>query len=240
MCGRYVSPEDRDLEQYFELRYPKPLLPLARCYNAAPSLVLPVVRLIEGRLVAEPMTWGLVPSWWSKEDLPKHTINARAEEAADKAMWRDAARSGRALVPAVGYYEWKGAKPPKQPYFIRATDGGLLWLAGLWSAWLHPDRPALMSYAILTTAASPSMSDLHHRMPVALPRGAWDAWLDLKQRDGNTAIQAALGSATQDFASHPVSTMVNSVRNNDPRLIDPLRDPLHDSPAESDGQSSLF
>jgi putative SOS response-associated peptidase YedK len=240
MCGRYVSPEDRDLEQHFELRYPKPLLPLVRCYNAAPSLVLPVVRLIEGRLVAEPMTWGLVPNWWNKEELPTHTINARAEEAADKPMWRDAARSGRALVPAVGYYEWKGAKPPKQPWFIRADDGGLLWLAGLWSEWLHPDRPALMSYAILTTNASPSMSDLHHRMPVALPRGAWDAWLDPKQRDGKTAIQVAVGAATQDFASHPVSTMVNSVRNNEPRLIDPLRDPPPDWPSESEREPKLL
>ncbi len=240
MCGRYVSPEDRDLEQLFELRFPKPLLPLARCYNAAPSLVLPVVRLIGGSLVAEPMTWGLVPNWWSKEELPTHTINARAEEAADKPMWRDAARSGRALVPAVGYYEWKGAKAPKQPYFIHSADGDLLWLAGLWSEWLHPDRPALMSYAILTTNASPSMSDLHHRMPVALPREAWDAWLDPKQRDGNAAIRAALGSATRDFANHPVSTMVNSVRNNDPRLIEPVQDAASDPARDPDGQPQLF
>jgi putative SOS response-associated peptidase YedK len=148
--------------------------------------------------------------------------------------------SARALVPAVGYYEWKGAKPPKQPYFIHAGDGGLLWLAGLWSEWLHPDRPALMSYAILTTAASSSMSDLHHRMPVALPRGAWDAWLDPKQRDGKAAIQAAVDSATQNLAHYPVSAMVNSVRNNDPRLIDPVPDSPPDQPSDPDGNLQLF
>jgi hypothetical protein len=38
-------------------------------------------------------------------------------------MFRQAFEHRRCLVPADGFYEWKGAKPPKTPYLIRMHDG---------------------------------------------------------------------------------------------------------------------
>src|SRR5262245_55885198 len=105
MCGRYVAPDERAIEQYFELRKEHPFQ--GELFNAAPSLALPVVLSVYGKLAAEPMQWCFVPFWWTKDELPNSTINARAEDAADKPMWRDAVKYGRALVPALGYYEWR-------------------------------------------------------------------------------------------------------------------------------------
>ena len=94
-----------------------------------------MVRAIDGKLVAEPMQWGLIPGWWNKDELPTRTINTRADEAPEKPMWRAAVKNSRALVPAMGYYEWQGAKPPKQPYYIHLPGNELMCFAGLWSEW---------------------------------------------------------------------------------------------------------
>jgi len=82
------------------------------------------------------MRWGLIPCWWKKplKQLPA-TFNARAESVADKSMFRDAFKRHRCIVPASGYYEWLKVPDGKQPYFISATDGGVLSFAGLRGRW---------------------------------------------------------------------------------------------------------
>jgi putative SOS response-associated peptidase YedK len=49
--------------------------------------------------------------------------------------WQGAIRHQRALVPALGYYEWTQTSSPKQPYYIRLPDEPLTCFAGLWSSW---------------------------------------------------------------------------------------------------------
>jgi putative SOS response-associated peptidase YedK len=45
-------------------------------------------------------------------------INARAEIVSRKASFRNVFRKRRCLIPADGFYEWKGEKGDKQPYFV--------------------------------------------------------------------------------------------------------------------------
>jgi putative SOS response-associated peptidase YedK len=62
--------------------------------------------------------WGLIPFWWKEARPPASTINARAEDAATKPMWRDAYRRQRCLVPATHYFEWMksdGGKISRRP-----------------------------------------------------------------------------------------------------------------------------
>ncbi|MFM2288927.1 MAG: hypothetical protein RL684_2070, partial [Pseudomonadota bacterium] len=76
MCGRYLSPDQAALERDGDLRVRNPF---ERVYNAAPTMKLPVVRVMQEGREALPMHWGLVPTWWSKPELPTHSINARSE-----------------------------------------------------------------------------------------------------------------------------------------------------------------
>jgi len=50
-----------------------------------------------------PMRWGLVPWRWKKplKQLPA-SFNARAENVADKPMFRDAFKRHRCIIPAIG------------------------------------------------------------------------------------------------------------------------------------------
>lgn len=69
------------------------------------------------------------------------TANCRAEEMFDKPTWRQAARSGRCLVPVLGYYDHQHRSkatrkdPVKVPYLIHSATEPVLWVGGLWQDW---------------------------------------------------------------------------------------------------------
>ena len=59
-----------------------------------------------------------MPSWAKEEDKLPRPINAKAETAAIKPMFRQAYRRSRVLVPADAFYEWKVVAGKKQPFLI--------------------------------------------------------------------------------------------------------------------------
>lgn len=222
MCGRYVSPDDAALERAWNFtRGPNPFRTI---YNAAPTMALPVVRQHEGQPEVCAMQWGLIPLWWSKPEPPRATINARVEDAASKPMWRSAVKHTRCLVPSLGWYEWqeRGGGRRKQPFFIHLPQMKLFHFAGLWSSWTPKGGAPLLSFAILTRDAAGDMAAIHNRMPIVLPPDAYDAWLDPATADGAAATTAAADAAMTQFESYPVSTYVNSPRNQGEECIGPL------------------
>ncbi|MBI2803117.1 MAG: SOS response-associated peptidase [Gammaproteobacteria bacterium] len=112
-------------------------------------------------------------------------INARSETVISKPAFRDSYKYRRCLVAADGWYEWKVTPAAKVPTFIhRITADGeiaLFFFAGLWASWYDkgtPDAEPLETFTILTRDASPALAEVHDRMPVILPQGAYSAWLD--------------------------------------------------------------
>jgi putative SOS response-associated peptidase YedK len=188
-----------------------------------------------------PLVWGLVPSWAKDCGVGSRMINARAESLLDKPAYRRAATSRRCLVPADGWYEWQASpvvtdtkgKPRKQPFYVTDADHDVLAFAGVYEFWRdrekHPDDPDawLTTFAIVTTEAEGHLRRVHDRMPFALPRDRWDAWLDPTVQDPDE-VRALLEPYDVDrFEVIPVSTAVNNVRNEGSRLIEPLpRDQL--------------
>ncbi len=189
------------------------------------------------------MRWGLVPPWvkatadGTPENKGPLLINARAEKVTISPAFRASAKSKRCLVPMDGYYEWKpnpdapaGKKARKTPYFMFRADGEPLFMAGLWSVWKASDDSAeaspLLTCTIITTDAVGELAEIHDRMPLVLDEADWDRWLDPDQ-----PADADLLAAPPDIAGidlREVSTLVNSVRNNGPELIEPA-DP-HNQP----------
>jgi putative SOS response-associated peptidase YedK len=222
MCGRYVSPSERDLERLYGDLKIDPFQGVERIYNAAPSLKLPVLRMRHGELVGTPMQWGLIPYWWSKDELPASTINARIEDAATKPMWRDAAARARALVPALGWYEWQTVGGRKVPQYVQAADGDPVCFAGLWSRWKRsPDAEPLYTFAIVTRDALGALKDIHPRMPAVLPRSAWDRWLDPERTIAAEALDWLRTATMSDFRAYPVTTYVNAPQNQGERCVEP-------------------
>jgi putative SOS response-associated peptidase YedK len=248
MCGRYAlyGPYDlgdpRIVEGWVE-HIRNPLEGLAPRYNVAPSQSLPVLRLHEGVPRIESMRWGLLPHWAKDTKAGYSTINARIEGLAAKPAFRDAWKRGqRCLVPATGWYEWRdvhgstsaaGGRMPgaaerapkrKQPYFFSSAAGlNPMMFAGLWSRWRNPDDGMpIDSYTILTGNALGVVAELHDRQPHVLAPEAWRAWLEAPVAEA----LAMLEPASLPVRYHAVGTAVGNVRNDDPRLVDPVPAPV--------------
>ena len=232
MCGRYaLSLSGEDLAEYFEIDEVAGPLP-GPDYNIAPTD--PIVAVFarerpEGlRRLLVPVRWGLVPSWSKDASGAARLINARVETVGEKAAFRKAFRARRCLLPADGYYEWypvEGAdgKPAKQPWFIRPADGAPLVMAGLYEFWKAPDGEWLTTATVITTAATDEVGHLHDRMPMAVARENWAAWLD-PRFDGDA--RGLLTVPAPALAYHAVSTAVNKVANDGPELVRPLAGPV--------------
>ena len=89
-------------------------------------------------------------------------INARAETAAEKPMFRRSLATQRCLIPAAAFYEWDAEK---RKYQFSLPGEDILFMAGLFDR-----RGGEDCYCILTTAANGSMKPIHDRMPLVLPR----------------------------------------------------------------------
>jgi putative SOS response-associated peptidase YedK len=238
MCGRYASAKDPAvLAEEFEVASP-PEESLNPDFNVAPTKKVYVVVDRDDRRCLEVARWGLVPSWAKDPSIGSRMINARAETVATKPAYRRAFARRRCLVPADGFFEWylptepdapvgKGGKPLKQPFFIHPADGTSMAMAGLYEWWRDPTRSDddpqawRLTCTVITTTASDEVGRIHDRMPMTIERAEWRAWLD-PGLGAEAAAPLLAPASTLRLEAYPVSTLVNSVRNNGPELIAPL------------------
>jgi putative SOS response-associated peptidase YedK len=129
MCGRYAlhSPLLRLQEQFGTMNE----MAITPHYNIAPSQNAPVVRMMDGQRILVSARWGLMPSWYKEVDKLPQPINAKAETAAIKPMFRQAFRRSRVLVPVDAFYEWKVVAGKKQPFLIHMKDRSPFGMSGL-------------------------------------------------------------------------------------------------------------
>lgn len=233
MCGRFVSASPpAELARYFDVAHVAgQVLPVS--YNVAPTSDVYVVVETGGVRRLETYHWGLIPSWAEDRKVGQRMINARADSLATSNAYKRAYASRRCIIPVDGFYEWKkiddGPKPAKQPMFVRRLDGEPLALAGLWERWkprqgddVHDDADTwVRSCTIITGEPNDLVTAIHDRMPVVLPPSAWDAWLDPADADLDTLGELLVPAPSALFVAHPVSTRVNSVRNDDSALTEP-------------------
>lgn len=219
MCGRYVLGADAaDYAEYFGVDRVVDEA-LQTNYNVAPTDPVYAVAEWEGERLLGTMRWGFVPHWAT--DAKAIQINARAETIATKPMFRDSFARKRCIIPADGFYEWEPKERGRHPHWVRRGDGAPMGFAGVWSTWRDPaGGEPVRTCAIVTTAAVGIISSIHDRMPVALDPSVWDAWLDRDLTDAAAAARLIVPIPADVVVEHEVSTAVNSVRNNDPRLIE--------------------
>jgi putative SOS response-associated peptidase YedK len=225
MCGRYtLAGSDRDA---LFARFPLgEQVVVRRRFNVAPGDdVLTVTTDREGAPRGDVLRWGLVPHWAGDPKLGARMINARAETIADKPAFRDAFARRRCLVLADGFYEWERADGGRKlAWWVTRADGAPFAFAGVWALWRPRGADGgvepLRTCAIVTTTANARVAGIHDRMPVILPPGAEDRWLDpgaplpvLQE------LMAPLDAAAT--AARRVGDAVNDARHDEPDCLDP-------------------
>ena len=219
MCNRYVSPEDGDMERYWNLR-PADAWATAEVYPRAPGPFIRAARdasPVHERVIGQ---WGLIP-WFAKTPkLTYSTNNARFEEITAKASYRQPwAQGRRCIIPAISFDEpnWETGK--NVWWRFRRADGGPWGLAGLWNAWTDKDTGEVFeSYTMLTINADacPLMSRMHKPDPklgpdqqdkrsvVPIEREDVDAWLTGSLQEASALVKIA---PLAQYAAGPINPL---------------------------------
>ncbi|MEM9808103.1 MAG: SOS response-associated peptidase [Cyanobacteria bacterium P01_D01_bin.56] len=216
MCGRYTQTHSgQELTDAFQLT--TEAAPPPR-YNISPSQ--PVSAVIANREYRI-FQWGLVPSWAKDYKIGYRLFNARSETAAEKPSFRAAFKRRRCLIAADGFYEWQrtASNKKKQPFYIHFRNRELFAFAGLWEQWEGADGSYLETCTILTTEPNELMAPIHNRMPVIIPKDDYEHWLTAAPKQVQELMRPH--DATE-MEAYPVSTLVNSPKNEVADCIVPL------------------
>ena len=171
MCGRYQftaeqCEEIRQIADAIQRKYGKESWAPG---EIRPANYAPVLVAASDSPVPQLMKWGY--------QLPNTlVINARAETAAEKPLFRESIGTRRCLIPSTGFYEWDISK---RKYLFTLPEEPVLYMAGLYDR-----RGSEDCYCILTTAPNASMRPIHDRMPLVIPPRKMQAWLI----DGTAAL----------------------------------------------------
>ena len=183
-------------------------------YNLAPGEPITAFRSNHG----ETMRWGLIPTWAKEFESSYPTFDAQIETIESKASFKSAwKKSQRCLIPIAGYYEWKGEKGNKQPYYVTDRFSGGLVVAGIYESW---KLDKFLSCAMLTKESDQALSDLHPRLPILLtPESAYD-WLNCTD---NLDINEITKIVRPKLSYYKVGKVVGNTDIDNPNLIEPQR-----------------
>jgi putative SOS response-associated peptidase YedK len=225
MCGRYVSPDEASIEREFNLVHQEWQFPAS--FNVAPTQQVPILREIDGVKRGSLVRWGLIP-FFARGEPPKYsTINARIEGFETAASYRGPWKRGqRCLQFASGFYEWHvDGEGRKAPYFIHLSDQSVFAFAALWDRSVKPDGTAIESCVHITLPANELMREVHnggnnpHRMPAILHREDQEIWLKGSLEEARAVLRPYEAAR---MGAYEVSLAVNSPKNNNGKLIEPI------------------
>lgn len=193
-------------------------------FNISPGTDVVTIREREGKRVAEPTFWGLIPSWAKDRSMGNRMAIARADTAFEKPAFKRAMLARRCLIPVDAFYEWQGAagEPGRQPWAVRLRGGQPFTLGGLWEYW-RPEGDSgagVVSFAVLTTDPNATLASIHDRMPVIIPPNEWRAWLS----SGTPApkVKDLMQSyPSEEVEAWRVSRRVNDAKNDTAAVLEP-------------------
>ncbi|MHA6252664.1 SOS response-associated peptidase [Oceanobacillus sp. CAU 1775] len=217
MCGRYTLLGDQ-LDFLDEFGIEEPIADYRESYNVAPGQDVLAVIHDGNNKRAGYLRWGLVPSWAKDPKIGYKMINARSETAHEKPSFKQLMSRKRCLIIADSFYEWQQTEEEKLAKRIQVKDRKFFAFAGLWDKWVQDDK-TLFTCTILTRDSQGFMKDIHHRVPIILPKEAEDSWIAPEQY---APIQAkTLLDSVEDppLEAYTVSNYVNKAQNNDENCI---------------------
>lgn len=125
-------------------------------------------------------------------------------------MFREAFRSRRGLLPANGFYEWRGSAR-KRPYWLTG-EASPLYFAAVWEAY-PVDGHAYLSVAVVTQPAA------SQRRPLILDAAGQELWLAADTP--LPALQGLLCQAQPALRERVLANLVNDPKLDGPECLTP-------------------
>lgn len=166
MCGRYnfTVEQSDELREIIEKLNTKMQEKEVKTGEIFPTNQVPLLIGEQNQSCPALSIWG-----FPKFDNKGVIINARSETAFEKKTFRSSLISRRCIIPSTGFYEWDSEK---RKILFRQEGTNTLYMAGLYN--YYQDE---MRFVILTTDANESMRDVHHRMPLVIPKDDIETWI---------------------------------------------------------------
>lgn len=177
-------------------------------WSISPNSQVLLLRSIAGERQLTRARWGLTPPWLT--DLSKTPAQARAETLAEQPMFREAFRQRRGLLPANGFYEWRGSAR-KRPYWLTG-ESTPLYFAALWEAY-PVEGHVYLSAAVVTQAAA------SQRRPLILDEAGQAIWL--APDSSPEQLQVLLASAPPPLRERVLANLVNDPKLDGPECLTP-------------------
>ena len=139
-----------------------------------PGDIVPVIATSQKR---KPAVYPMVFGFSAKTG--NLVLNARAETAAQKPMFREAWSRRRCIIPASWYYEWEhlvrgdGRKKTGDKYMFQPVNSNVAWICGLYRI-----DDGFPYFVILTRDANEEIRTIHNRMPLIMPSAAVSQWIN--------------------------------------------------------------
>jgi putative SOS response-associated peptidase YedK len=204
MCTRYITPDQAEIERFWEISHRNQ----PRWWEPAifPRGHGPFIRAVAEDRELVVGQWGLIPWFAESTKLTYSTTDARFEGIESKAAFKRSWGQGRrCIIPALSFDEpcWETGQ---NVWWRFSRADGLPWgLAGLWNTWTDNATGEIVeSYTLLTINADdhPLMSRMHKPDPkqladlqdkrsvVAIESASIDQWLNGSTGDAATLIKA--------------------------------------------------
>ena len=180
MCGRYQAwVDDDELVRIVEREKKGNSARYLQQNEVFPGNIVPTIYGSYANVRAHLSSWGYKEH--TGDTSKKIIINARAETAQSKPMFKDAFANNaplarRILILTSGYYEWQKDEitGTKHRFLLRpGRKGEGLLLCGI----EFTAQNGSNSHIILTTSSTGTAADIHDRMPLICPREEMRMWL---------------------------------------------------------------
>ncbi|MDC0706590.1 MULTISPECIES: SOS response-associated peptidase [Priestia] len=221
MCGRFSLATDiYTLQDQFNFEFNHEVT-INPKFNVAPSQQILTIGSNGGKRIGIAMKWELAPFWSKDSKIGYKMIHVRAEGIDQKPSFKTPFKRKRCLVICDGFYEWKKEGKNKQLFRFAMEDDRPFAFAGLWDEWDKNGDPLYLC-TIITTIPNEITQEVHNRMPVILEENAYDVWMDSKMNDIEYLKSLLIPFPAQKMKSYPVSTIVNSPKNDVAECLFPI------------------
>ena len=104
------------------------------------------------------------------------------------------------------------------PFLFRLTNNAPFAFAGIYEENKDEEGKVLLrTFAIITTTPNALVARYHDRMPVILPEGKENEWLEAESKEAALSLLKPL--AARSLGVQPVSLRVNNARVDEPSLL---------------------
>lgn len=191
-----------------------------------------------------------------KTTLNAHSSKLFINDAGNTAMWAQAVRTHRCLVPISGYFDWRHVYrknkrtgedlkiPDKYPYYVQIKGQKVIYLAGIWQEWSDHDTGERVDTLAFCTAEANSLAAKVHnskmRMPAMLNTDLANAWMFNELTDEDITVIAKIQFPAAEMEAWPVNKEFQALADPTALFNYPTCPPLDEVPLSNDNTLSLF